>query len=248
VKTGSWIVIGLILSQLPQSAGGEQDIKETLIVDGQARSYRIFVPEPAGRAEPAPAVVLFNGSGSPVDSLMNFWKAIARTDGVILIGPTAFAPGAWRIPEDSPDFTRDVVEHARAKYPIDAQRVYLFGHSGGGHHVLQVALLESEYFAAVAAHAGALVPGFYPAIEKARRPIPVAIWIGTSDRIVPLQAVRDTADAFRAAHFTFHLTEIKGHTHSYAEKGEEVTRQAWDFLKSQRLKGAPIYQPYRFSR
>jgi poly(3-hydroxybutyrate) depolymerase len=151
VKTVPWIVIGLILSQLPQSAGGERDIKETLIVDGQTRSYRIFVPEGAGRAEPAPAVMLFNGSGSPVDSLMNFWKVIARTDGVILIGPTAFAPGAWRIPEDSPDFTRDVVEHARAKYPIDTQRVYLFGHSGGGHHVLQVALLESEYFAAVAA-------------------------------------------------------------------------------------------------
>jgi len=247
VKRLPWIVLSLILSQLPQS-GVEQDVRETLVADGQTRSYRIFVPQDAGRAGRAPAVVLFNGSGSPVDSLMNFWKPVARTEGVILIGPTAFAPGAWRIPEDSPDFTRDVVEHAKAKYPVDAQRVYLFGHSGGGHHVLQVALLESEYFAAVAAHAGALVPGFSPAIDRARRQIPVAIWIGTSDRIVPLQAVRDTAEAFRAGHFPMHLTEIKGHTHSYAEKGDDVTREAWTFLKAHKLKAAPVYQPYRFTR
>jgi poly(3-hydroxybutyrate) depolymerase len=102
VKALPWIVIGLILSQLSQSAGGERDIKETLIVDGQTRSYRIFVPEGAGRAEPAPAVVLFNGSGSPVDSLMNFWRVIARIDGVILIGPTAFAPGHGAFPKTHP--------------------------------------------------------------------------------------------------------------------------------------------------
>jgi poly(3-hydroxybutyrate) depolymerase len=190
--------------------------------------------------------VLYNGSGSRVDSLITYWKPVAQKEGIVLLGPTAFAPGAWRIPEDSPDFSREVVEAARAKFPIDPRRVYLFGHSGGGHHVLQVALLESEYFAAVAAHAGALVPDFYPAIEKARRRIPVALWIGTSDTVVPPIAVRNTYDAFIGGGFSAKLTELRGHTHSFAERGPEVVQKAWEFLKREKLKKDPIYQPYHF--
>jgi poly(3-hydroxybutyrate) depolymerase len=224
----------------------ERDVQESIAVDGGTRTYRVFIPETAGRSGPPPAVVLYNGSGSNVDGLMQFWIPVARAEGIVLLGPTAFAPGAWRIPEDSPDFTRDVVEAAKSKYGIDPRRVYLFGHSGGGHHVLQLALLESEYFAAVAAHAGALLPSFYPAIEKAPRRIPVAMWIGLDDKIVPLWAVRGTRDALSSAEYVVELTEIKRHTHSFAERGDEVVRKAWAFLKKQRLGRAPVYQPYRF--
>jgi poly(3-hydroxybutyrate) depolymerase len=231
----------------PQTPSTERDLQDSIAVEGATRTYRVFIPETAGRNGPPPAVVLYNGSGSNVEGLMRFWMPVARAEGIVLLGPTAFAPGAWRIPEDSPDFTRDVVEAAKAKYGIDPRRVYLFGHSGGGHHVLQLALLESEYFAAVAAHAGALLPSFYPAIEKARRRIPVAMWIGLDDKIVPLWAVRGTRDALSQAEFAVDLTEMKGHTHSFAERGDEVTRKAWAFLKKQRLARAPVYQPYRFA-
>ena len=87
--------------------------------------------------------------------------------------------------------------------------MYLFGHSGGGHHVLQLGLLESEYFAGVAAHAGALIPSFFPAIEKAPRRIPIALWIGTDDQVVPIKFVRDTYDALLEQSFPAKLTELK---------------------------------------
>jgi poly(3-hydroxybutyrate) depolymerase len=242
------LALGLI-ALLLQSQSTDQDLTETIVAsDGATRTYRVFVPASAGQHERAPAVVLYNGSGSRVDGLWNVWTTVARKDGVILLGPTAFAPGAWRIPEDSPDFTRDVVEAAKRRFPIDPRRVSLFGHSGGGHHVLQLGLLESEYFAGVAAHAGALAPAFFAAIEKAPRRIPIALWIGTDDQVVPVRFVRDTYDALLQEHFPAKLTELKKHTHSFAERGPEVVEKAWEFLAKARLTRDPVYQPYKFGR
>ena len=225
----------LILTALLQTdtPTGDRDLRESIVSGGRQRSYRVFVPDGFGRSGPAPAVVLFNGSGSSVDSLMDQWREVARRDGVMLIGPGAFAAGAWRIPEDSPDFTQDVVEALKARFPIDPRRVYLAGHSGGAGHVLLLGLLESEYFAAVAAHAGALRAGDAPVLDMARRKIPM---------------VRDTSDVLRTRGFPITLTEIKGHTHAYAERGQEVTGQAWEFLRKEMLHADPRYQPYQFNR
>ncbi len=236
----------LILLLGPQQ--GEQDSVESIVAaDGATRTYRAYVPEAkSNHSERLPAVVLYNGSGSRVDGLWSFWKTVARKENIVLLGPTAFEPGAWRIPQDSPDFTRDVVEAAKNKWPIDPRRVYLFGHSGGGHHVLQVGLLESEYIAGVAAHAGALIPSFFPAIEKAPRRIPMALWIGTDDTVVPMRYVRETYDALQREGFFAKLTEMKGHTHSFAERGQEVVERAWEFLAKQKLPRDPVYQPYKW--
>ncbi len=181
---------------------GEQDLKLTLTSNGQPRAYRVFVPDGFGKSAPGPAVVLFNGSGSAVDGLLDPWKDVARKDGVMLIGPEAFRSGAWRIPEDSPDFTqRNRRSRESAKFPIDPRRVYLFGHSGGAGHVLLLGLLESEYFAAVGAHAGALRPDDRALLDVPQRKIPMAIWIGTKDQMVPLKMVRDTLAVLTARKF-----------------------------------------------
>jgi poly(3-hydroxybutyrate) depolymerase len=240
--------VPLLLALLLAAAQpADRDSTETIVAaDGASRTYRVFVPQTAGKPDKAPAVVLYNGSGSRVDALWEAWKPVARKDGIVLLGPAAFAPGAWRIPEDSPDFTRDVVEAAKAMFPIDPRRVYLFGHSGGGHHVLQVGLLESEYFAGVAAHAGALVPSFFTAIEKAPRKIPIGLWIGTEDQVVPIRYVRDTYDALRRQGYTTKLTELRGHTHSFAERSKETVENAWEFLSKAKLAADPVYQPYKF--
>ena len=44
----------------------------------------------------------------------------------------------------------------KSKYPINPRRVYLFGHSAGASFALHMSLMESQYFAAAAIHAGAL--------------------------------------------------------------------------------------------
>jgi poly(3-hydroxybutyrate) depolymerase len=224
----------------------DQNLQDSIVSGGLKRTDRLFVPDGFGSSGPAPALLLFNGSGSSVEPLIDQWKDVARKENVMLIGPGAFRRGAWRIPEDSPDFTQDVVEAAKERFPIDPRRVYLMGHSGGAGHVLLLGLLESEYFAAVAAHAGVLRDQDAPFLDKATRKIPMAIWIGTSDDLVPLKMARDTLAVLTARGFPITLTELKGHTHSYAERGKEVTREAWEFLRKEMLPGDPRYRRYRF--
>lgn len=231
---------------LGQVGAADRDQIETLGPPGQPRTYRAFVPETAGRTAPAPAIVLYNGSGSRVDGLVNAWRATARAEGIVLLGPTAFAPGAWRIPQDSPEFTREVVEAAKAKFPINPRRVYLFGHSGGAHHSLQLGVLEAEYFAAVAVHAGALLPEFVPALARVRRQVPIGLWIGLDDTVVPPMYVRQTYEVLQREGFPVRLTEMKKHGHNFAERADEVVQQAWKFLRDQHLRKDPVYQPYKF--
>ena len=227
-------------------AQGGQDIRVKLNSNGRERAYRVFVPDGFGKTGPGPAVVLFNGSGSAVDGLMDPWMDLARTEGIVLIGPEAFRSGAWRIPEDSPDFTQEVVASALSKFPIDSRRIYLFGHSGGAGHVILLGLLESEFFAAVGAHAGALRPDDRKLLDVPKRKIPMAIWIGTDDSMVPIKMVRDTVALLNAKGFPSQLKEIRGHTHSYAERREATTAEAWDFLKAQSLASQPRFYKYAF--
>lgn len=224
----------------------DQDLRFTIRSNGRDRTYRIFVPADFGKSGPGPAVVLFNGSGSPVDGLLDPWKDVARKEGVILIGQTAFAQGAWRIPQDSPDPTQEVVEDAKARFPIDQRRIYLFGHSGGANHVILLGLLESEYFAAVAAHAGALRSSDRKLLDVPPRKIPIAIWSGTQDQMVPIKAVRETLVVLTSKGFPNKVVEIPAHTHSYAEKSGEVTAAAWAFLKDHSLQTDPRYARYPF--
>jgi poly(3-hydroxybutyrate) depolymerase len=225
---------------------GERDLNFTLTSNGRPRAFRVFVPAEFGKTAPGPAVILYNGSGSNVDGLMEPWKDIARKDGVILIGPDAFQSGAWRIPQDSPDFTGEVVEDVKTKFPIDPRRVYLFGHSGGAGHVLLLGLLESEYFAAVGAHAGALRPDDRKLLDVPQRRIPMAIWVGTKDQMVPLKMVRDTLAVLTARNFPAKTFEIPGHTHSYAERAKETTEAAWEFLRKESLSADPKFYRYAF--
>ena len=74
------------------------------------------------------------------------------------------------------------------------------------------------------------------------------LWIGTDDQVVPIKFVRDTYDALQEQGFPSKLTELKRHTHSFAERGNEVVEKAWEFLARFHLPRDPVYQPYKFGR
>ena len=70
--------------------------------------------------------------------------------------PDAENRQGWSVPGDGPEPLCSLVDHLRQTVPvINARRMYLFGHSAGAVFVLHMAMLESDYFAAGALHAGA---------------------------------------------------------------------------------------------
>jgi pimeloyl-ACP methyl ester carboxylesterase len=111
-----------------------------------------------------------------------------------------------------------------------------------------MAMLESEYFAAVGVHAALLTDEYAPFIDRAARKIPIGIWVGTNDKLFPLTAVRATRDALSKAGFSSELTEIKDHTHWYYDRAPQINKDVWSFLQKARLTGEPKYQKYQIPR
>ena len=109
-----------------------------------------------------------------------------------------------------------------------------------------MSLLESEYFATTAIHAGALGRDDDALIELAKRKTPISIQVGDSDQYFPLQIVRSTKDRLNAAGFAVELIELQNHDHWYYDMAPKINRTAWDFLKKYELPGDPKYRKYNF--
>jgi predicted esterase len=113
---------------------------------------------------------------------------------------------------------------------------------------LMLAVLESEYFAAAAIHAGALVPASYKMIDHAKRKTPISIIVGTDDPFFPVATVRATRDELNKHGFDVQLSEIAGHDHWYYDRAKEFNRTLWDFLKRQQLDAEPHYTQYNYQK
>jgi poly(3-hydroxybutyrate) depolymerase len=234
------ILPGLCLSGF--SADGKTT-KETLASREGKRTYYLFVPRDLPSSSKVPLLLTFHGSNRDGDSLVSKWRDLAGKEGFIVAGPDAKDSSAWSAPIDGPDMVYELAEFLKSKYPIDPRRVYLFGHSAGAVFAMDLGFLESEYFAAVAIHAGAFrAETEYEVVNFAVRKIPMAIFIGDRDQFFPLRAARQTRDALLKVGFPVELNEIPNHDHWYYDMAPKINRNAWDFLKSKRLDSDPRYE------
>lgn len=231
---------------LPASALAADSVtKETINSQGQKRTYYLFVPASASALKPMPLLVLLHGSGRNGLSLVDKWKDLASTDSFIIAGPNSSDSQGWRSPADGPDFLRDLIVALEAKYPINPRRVYLFGHSAGAVFALNLSMMESEYFAATAVHAGSWRDRReFSQLELATRKIPVAIFVGDHDQFFSLTSVKATQEALKARGFPIEVNIIKNHDHWYYDLAPQINRYAWEFLRQHELKEDVKYASY----
>jgi poly(3-hydroxybutyrate) depolymerase len=196
------------------------------------RTYYWYAPDTAG---PLPLVVLLHGSGRDGAVMAEAWKDLAAREHFMIAAPDAFNSALWDSSYDSPQFLHAVVDQVRAVHPVDDSRIYLFGHSGGAVYALALALIDSDYFAAVTVHAGTLRPENYGLFPQATRQMPIAIWVGSLDQNFPVADVTETKRAFDAHGFHLELHVLQGQTHNYDNFSEEIDSKAWGFLKDKRL-------------
>lgn len=240
------LVLVALLCAAPATA--QSVTKESLDYLGAARTYYQFIPKTVDAAKPAPLLVLLHGSGRDGKSLVDKWKDLAKKEGIVLVGPDAKDSQMWQILADDPGLFRQIVETVRGKVPIDDRRIYLFGHSAGACYALLLSLLESEYFAATAIHAGSIRDSDQAFFTQAKRKIPVHIEVGTEDPFFPLTAVRATRDFFAKREFPVELVEIPRHDHRYYDLAPKINRSSWDFLKQHALAGEPKYEEHGYGR
>ncbi len=241
------ITAALLILPINSAVASDEITKELITSKGKTRAYYLYVPATVKAASPAPLIVMLHGSGRVGMSLVEKWKDLAKKESFIIAGPDSSNTQFWGSPQDGPDFLRDLVEELKTKYPINPRRVYLFGHSAGASFALEISLMESQYFAATAIHAGVLQPDDADLIDSAKRKIPIFIQVGDRDPGLPVKAVRATRDALNAKGFAVELTELPNHDHWYYDLAPKINRTAWDFLKKYELESDPIYRKFNFN-
>jgi poly(3-hydroxybutyrate) depolymerase len=240
------LALAIILISVSAPFTKDDITKELITSAGKKRAYYLYVPSTLKPDTKAPLIIMLHGSNRTGAPLVEKWKDYAKKEGLIIAGPDATDLRGWGYPQDGPDYLHDLVEELKARYPINPRRVYLFGHSAGGSFALQMALMESQYFAAIGVHAGALRADDMELIPLAKRKIPISIQIGENDEYVPLKVVRDTGDALKKAGIPVDLIEIADHDHWYYDKASTFNRTAWEFMKKYELEAEPRYQKYKW--
>src|ERR1044071_6039167 len=120
----------VLLLVIVSSVAAKDDItKELITSNGKTRAYYLYVPSTVKPEAPVALVVMLHGSGHVGMSLVEKWKDLAKKENFIIAGPDSSNSQVWAMPQDGPEYLRDLVEELKKKYPINPRRVYLFGHS-----------------------------------------------------------------------------------------------------------------------
>ena len=87
--------------------------------------------------------------------------------GMITVGPSSpNRPSYYRwCLEEADDYLADVIRECKRRFNIDADRVFLLGHSMGGFGAYHHALRQPDRFAAVVVHSGSWNMAWWPAIR-----------------------------------------------------------------------------------
>lgn len=239
--TAAIVALFLCANAVAQSL--PRGVEKKDIQSGSTRqSYYFYVPEHAKNAKAMPVIVVMHGSGGDGLGQVLAWKALAEANHIILIGPNiGNSAAAWDELYDHPEWILGAIAEVGSTHPVDGRRVYLWGYSAGGMFTFYLAFMESRYFAAAAVHGGIIEQSKYQIADFAVRKIPFAYYIGTRDQWWTVEQTRASRDALIRRGFTVHYAELKGADHNFYARSEEITADAWKFLKEYALDSDPHF-------
>lgn len=212
-----------------------------LVYQGAARTCRFVISSRPPRATPLPAVVLLHGDEYDASRILDIWRDYALQQRFILVVPESLNRNEWLPASDGPGFLQACVDAVAQRHPIDRTRVYLFGDGAGGGFALSVALEDSTFYAAAAVHSAALGPSMDPLLDRAPRKIPIALWTGDRDPLLPVAAAQSEQNAFALRGFPFQLHVVSYAAGGYEGVATEIDPAIWQFLRGYSLpaSGAP---------
>ncbi len=240
------LLTALAILFVPGPALAAGDIaKETIAFRGRGRTYYLYAP---AAPAPAPMILLLHGTGGNGLYMAQMWEDVAAREGIALVAPDSLHSDAgWDLRVDGPDYIRAVLAQVGAAHAIDSRRIYLFGQSGGAVYALELGMLESEFFAAVAVHAGSWRhPDEYAAMDYAKRKIPVSISIGDKDEYFSMESVQNTQRVLTLRGFPIAVNILKDRVHRYSDVPADFNAGVWNFLRSNVLPGDPKYADYYY--
>ena len=183
------------LAPLPRTgraaAQATAEVRHILVVNGERRSYLLFLPtaQPPGRA--LPLVLVFHGGGVRARSMVAHTglSRIAQREGFAVVYPEGL-DRRWNdgrgygASHDDVAFVRALLDTLGREANIDSSRVYATGISNGAMFAYRLACELPGVLAAIAPVAGA-VPTALAERCAGARPTAVAAFQGTADPLLP---------------------------------------------------------------
>ncbi len=211
-------------------------LPQTTTHAGRSHRYQIFIPADYATRTDWPVILYLHGAGERGEDGLR--PTQAGLGAAIRRAPKRF-PAIVVIPQAPPgtqwtgaqaDLALAALDLVLRDYKVDPDRVYLTGLSMGGHGAWYLAYRHPERFAAAAPICGwtrdlathgflvPVVPGedgpALPALARRLAKLPLWIFHGDQDSVVPVQGSRAAFEALQAESTVAHYTEYPGLNHN----------------------------------
>jgi predicted peptidase len=253
---GGLMLLFLLTSFAGGPAAAQQQtgfLDRSVQLGGKPVRYQVYVPFDFTSKREWPVILFLHGAGERgADGVRQTQVGLATAIRqsrerfpAIIVMPQAPSESIWR--GTVADMALAALEQATREFRGDRSRTYVVGLSMGGYGAWTLALRHPRKFAAIVAVCGGIVPpGHFteldaglrekdPYAELARRLGGMPVWLfhGAQDSVVPTDESRRIHKAFNQAGFKINYTEYPGvghesWDHAFAEP------MLWDWLFQQR--------------
>jgi predicted peptidase len=254
---GGAAVLSGCVSALPASGPAPgRFVRRELTSNGRRYAYQVFVPS-AQLPRPLPVVLFLHGSGERGDDgekqihagLGPYVRAHAADFPALVVFPQSPEGESWE--GDTATMALATLDAATAEFDGDRSRTSLTGMSRGGYGTWSLALREPTRFAALVPVCGGITPpgsrpdldtlfvesthrAADPFAEAARRLRDIPVWIfhGALDDVVPPEQSRRMHAALRDAGADVRYTEFPDANHNSWDAAYR-TGDLWSWLFQQ---------------
>jgi len=235
-------------------------LDRTLTIDGTTYRYQVFIPEDWTPHQKWPVILFLHGSGERGEDGMDetdvgIGGAIRSDRGhfeAIVVMPQCRKNIWWTMPPMG-DLAMTALHNATREFHGDTNRTYLTGISMGGYGSWYLAQKYPHTFAAMVVICGGIHPPVatlkaHPELVKFSPPdgpnayadaaakigkVPVWVFHGADDNIVPVVESQRMADAMKAVGAEVHYTEYPGVKHVAWDKAyDEPKLYPWLYSKT----------------
>ena len=225
----------MMVAAIAGSGAGAAQAAETgflnraVTLGGVGYAYQVYVPRAYNASKTWPIILALHGAGERGDDgllqtevgLGNAIRRHAERYPAVVVFPQARLDEIWQ--GRGADVALAALDASMSEYNIDSSRVYLTGISMGGNGSWYLAYHHPERFAALVVVCGWISErreGLYPAIVPpsagdpfaavAQRVARIPVWIfhGEADDVVPVEESRRMAAALRAIGADVRYTEL----------------------------------------